>query len=94
MAHVTATLVSEFQSSGLTQKRFCAKKKISVSTLRYHLAKSRRLGGHSEKDSPATPARFIPLQVRNTFGGETTILVVRGSFERGELAELLQAVAE
>lgn len=94
MGHDTGALVAEFRSSGMTQKRFCAKKRIAVSALQYHLSKFRRHKREGAKKDPQKPiGQFIPLQLQQTSGEVATIVIVRGTFGRGELSELLRAVA-
>jgi len=92
MAHDTASLVAEYQASGLTQKDFCRGKGIAVSALQYHLGKTRKHNeGTSEKTVSASTGRFIPVQLQETDKAITTVVVVRGPFADGELIELVRA---
>jgi hypothetical protein len=95
MIHETKALVGEYRSSGLTQKEFCSRKQIAVSALQYHLSKlKKRKGTNGDKSRSSCPGRFIPLQFGHTGSPATTVVIVRGSFDRGEVAELVRTVAE
>ena len=52
-------VLEQYQESGLSQKRFCEKKGVSLSSLNYWL-KKKRSGGSPAK---AVEARFVELSI-------------------------------
>lgn len=85
MRHRTDGLIKELQKSGLSQKEFCAKHSISVSTLQYHLKKNRV--EHSEK-----PRGFISILPSFADHPFDTIVVARGKFSAAHVGQVLRAL--
>jgi hypothetical protein len=88
MAIETAGIVARYRSSGLTQKAFCASESISISTLQYHLQKSKR----AETVSAKNPG-FISLSAPNA-SESRSVVVVRGRLGIAEICTILQAALE
>ena len=90
----TAKLVSSFKSSGLTQKEFCSKQKIALSTLQYHLSKSRK---SVSKDTKVTGGSFLPLRINQVpyppATGSKTVLLLHGDIQTTAIAELFRTIA-
>lgn len=82
MAYDTQELVSRFRSSGVSQKTFCERESVPVSTLQYHLQKVRRA---SMTDGPG----FVPLSVDGA-GLECSVVIVRGRLSGRDLADLVR----
>ena len=53
-------LISEFETSGLTQKEFAAQKEVSLSTMQYWLYKRSKSDSKFDVNSPA---QFLPVEV-------------------------------
>jgi hypothetical protein len=79
----SSDLISRFQASGLTQKQFCTTESISVSTLQYHLKKSR-----SETIGLSAAPAFISLP-REGESKVSTLVILKGRFSLPELSEFI-----
>lgn len=88
MAHKTKELVRRYQASGLTQSDFCKKHSVPLSTLHYHISRSRQ-----EKDS-ANPSNFLTLNRGVSLSDSQTILIVHGRFSTQQIAVLARCVTE
>lgn len=93
MKHTTTELVSSFKSSGLTQKEFCTREKIALSTLQYHLRKSRKQRSWKKKEGTGN---FLPLLISNkeshSKASSKTVLLLHGEISIEELSELFGMV--
>ena len=87
MAHDTNDLAVKYRTSGLTQKNFCAKHRISISKLHYHLYTKKR-------QSTGTRPRFIslPAPVERS-PVMATIAIIRGSFTLDQISSIINAGA-
>jgi len=93
MAHDTTKLVSAFQSSGLTQKAFCADRGIAVSALQYHLSKTRKSTPAANNDcTNRASGHFVPVHVEQTQGTERTVIIIHGEIGAEEITHLLRSV--
>jgi hypothetical protein len=92
MAYETSTLISDFESSGLSQKEFCESKGVKYSTFRYHLSKKRRADGRPTEPSCRESGGFVPLRVERP-GGSRTVIVIHGRIETDEIVELLRTIS-
>jgi hypothetical protein len=91
------TLVQDYQSSGLTQRAFAAQHQLSVSNLRYWLARAKRQA--VPKARPQLLEVNIPESTKPTWGRSGYQIVVSGGmvkvpagFDPAELEVLLQVL--
>jgi hypothetical protein len=93
MKHATSELVRSFNSSGLTQKDYCTRHKIALSTLQYHLRKSRKFNTRKKK---VANGNFLPLLISNQKSpskvSSKTLLLLHGEISTEELSELFGMV--
>jgi hypothetical protein len=85
MPHNTEQLIREYRASKLSQKAFCKEKNIPLSTLQYHLQKSR-----SKAQTPSN--EFIPILPGVLPKHPSTIIILRGDFSIPRVAELVYAI--
>lgn len=83
MAHDTTELIKQYRESGLTQKKFCDKFKLPLSTLQYHLHKST----WQQKNSSVSRFISFPAPIQPLTGA--TIVMVRGSFTPDQIVEII-----
>ena len=89
MTHDTTELVSAFQSSDMTQKEFCNRRGIAVSSLQYHLKKSR----NEKKQLPQLAAgQFVHLPITRSDISPVSVTIIRGEFTTRQLCDLLAAM--
>ena len=93
MAYETSTLISDFETSGLSQRDFCESKGVKYSTLRYHLSKKRRTDRRHTEPSCKEPGGFVPLRVDRPIGSRT-VVVIHGRFDTDEIIELLRTLSD
>lgn len=85
MRHSTWELVERFQKSNLTLKDFCTSTKVPLSSLKYHLQKS-RLGLSSRQQQNPT---FIPLKPVHVYDSFESVIILRG-YKPQEIAEFVK----
>jgi hypothetical protein len=85
MAHNTFALVTKYHTSGLPQKKFCDKHSLALSTLQYHLKKSKEHRNNR-------PAGFIsfprPVAAANA---RSTVAIIRGEFTPAQIAQIISS---
>lgn len=92
MAYKTTELVSLYKKSGLSQRQYCDKNEIALSTLYYHVKKL-------EKQSRQPVGRFLPLSVKrandddNNKSKTKTVLLLHGEISVSEIAELIKGLS-
>ena len=85
MRQNTEQLISDYRTSKLSQKAFCKEKSIPLSTLQYHLQKS--------KNKVQRPSNeFIPILPGVLPKHLSTIIILRGDFSISRVAELVHAI--
>ena len=86
----TRDVVSRYRSSGLPQRVFCAKIGIGVSTLQYHLKRSKTPSINKKPRRSVHKSDFISLTpATNTHGADCSITIVRGSFSLSDIHTFL-----
>lgn len=93
MAFDTNHLISQLKESDLTQRAFCEKNKIPVSTLAYHLRKQKNAESGNNK-SPVQD-QFIPVSFNeNPLSNDTcSIIIVKGSFSMKSVSEFIRSAS-
>jgi hypothetical protein len=87
MQRKTQEVVTAFQASKLTQKAFCEKNSIGMSTLQYHLKKTRRANLPKNNE-------FIPIVPKaDHFSPNATIVIINGRFSISQISDLLQRIS-
>ena len=86
MSYETKNLVTRFKSSGLTQKEFCEKNSVALSTLQYHLTKLREQIRRPKASIPG----FIPISMTQPSGSVSSIVLVRGNYTPIQIAEMIK----
>jgi len=87
MRRKTQEVITAFQASKLTQKAFCEKNSIGMSTLQYHLKKNRKVNLPKKNE-------FIPIVPQaNHFSSDATIVIISGKFSVSQLSDLLQRIS-
>lgn len=86
MQRKTQEVVTAFQASKLTQKAFCEKNSIGMSTLQYHLKKNRR--AYLPKNN-----EFIPIVPKaEKLSSDATIVIINGKLTMSQISDLLQRI--
>lgn len=93
----TRILADDFRRSGKTQQDYCAKKNISIHTLRYYLYKKprRKSSGVPRPQQPSPVTTTIPsfISFNREASPENTsrppVTVIHGHFTITELVEIL-----
>ncbi len=87
MQRKTQDVIAAFQASKLTQKAFCEKNSIGMSTLQYHLKKNRRANLQKNND-------FIPIVPKaEHLALDATIVIINGRFSMSQVSDLLQRIS-
>lgn len=93
MAFDTNHLISQLKESGLTQRAFCEKNEIPVSTLAYHLRKQKN--GESGDNKTPAQGQFIPVSFnKNSESNDTcSIILVKGAFSPESISALIRSAS-
>jgi hypothetical protein len=87
MQRKTQDVVTAYQASKLSQKAFCEKNSIGMSTLQYHLKKNR-------KASKPKTDEFIPIIPRPDYlSSDATIVIINGKFSVSQMSDLLSRIS-
>ena len=95
MPNRNVNLAAEFKSSGKTQRAFCADRRISINTLRYHLYKkgkrSRSLPSPVKPPAVSAAPAFLSFNGGQFIGNSSRshVTIIAGSFTIAEIAELV-----
>lgn len=94
MAFDTNHLIAQLKESGLTQRAFCEKNEIPVSTLAYHLRKQKNAQTGSDQKTPFQD-QFIPVSLTGNSGpnGPCSIIIVNGTFSLESLSALIRSAS-
>lgn len=94
MAQNTEKLVSAYKSSGLTQREFCKNRGIAVSSLQYHLLKSKK---NSTKNVNISKGTFLPVSISRESTKvnslDRTVILIHGNIQIPEISQLLQTLS-
>ena len=90
MIYDTNHLISQLKESGLTQREFCEKNKIPVSTLAYHLRKKKE--SEQEENQSFIKKDFIPVSLSNNSESSESysIVIVKGAFSPESLSAFIR----
>jgi hypothetical protein len=86
MSCKTKDLVNRYQSSGLTQKGFCDKNSVPLSTLQYHLHKNKL----TSKPFKVSVPGFIPVSMPKPPQTTSSIVIVRGIYSPTQITEMVK----
>jgi hypothetical protein len=87
MQRKTQEVITAFQASKLTQKAFCEKNSIGMSTLQYHLKKNRRANLPKKNE-------FIPIIPKaEHLASNATIVIINGKFSMSQISDLFQRIS-
>jgi len=86
MSYETKDLVKRYQTSGMTQKDFCNKNSVPLSTLQYHLHKNRR----TLKSSTMSIPGFIPVSMPKPPQTTSSIVIIRGTYSPTQITEMVK----
>jgi len=93
MAIDTEELLSDYHASDLSQKAFCAKRKIALSTFHYHLSKFHK--NKANKNRRQKNGYFVPLVAApKEHSKQKTLLFIRGDISLSEIAALYRSFEE
>jgi hypothetical protein len=87
MPHDTEQLIGDYRSSKLSQAAFCKEKSIPMSTLQYHLHKSKAKAQPQMKE-------FLPILPAGSMQKiADTVIILHGNIRASQLAELIGKIA-
>jgi hypothetical protein len=88
MSYETKDLVKRYRSSGMTQKDFCDKNSVPLSTLQYHLHKNKR----TSKPFKVSVPGFIPVSLPKPPQTTSSMVIIRGIYSPTQITEMVKGV--
>jgi hypothetical protein len=86
MSYETKELVKRYQASGITQKDFCNKNSVPLSTLQYHLQKNKL----TSKPFKVSVPEFIPVSMPKPPQTTSSIVIIRGIYSPAQIMEMVK----